>query len=402
MKIFMLLIVVGLILYFISKAIKGQPTSQANRESNKVRINVTPDKLVPMVIEQFEVVSENEIGGSEAELVAIKDAEEERALLYALRVSKIVPKIKSMKSLANRWNTACEGAAGYGLNYGTKSSHHQRVLNFLSEIYLQRFAELTNEMILKASNTADARKTLKAKQNSFIRVIDNLKKYYDEFFEYELPGLKGQIDFATNFIKSFIESITISSSIGSPSFLRALAINKAKNIKSQSPLFLDTETTGLRNDAEVVEIAIIDSSGSVLIDTLVKPTRPIPPDAERIHGISNEDVKTAPNLYDVWNNQIKDVVKNKIICIYNFNYDSRVLLHSLFEYGIPSHGMEGFCVMKLVADIFGRWDELMKQNRWIKLQDAADRLKISLPDKLHRASSDAQLTRIIFNQIAKE
>ena len=405
MEIFILLLIIALILFFISKAKKRQPNESIQktygiREPKKTKVIIEPDEYIPIVIEQFEVVSEKEIGDAEAEIINTKDAEKERALLYALRVSKIVPKIKNMKSLSSRWNTACEGTTGYGLNYAIKSLHHQRVLIFLSQIYLQRFAELTNEMILKASSMADTRKTLQAKQNAFVRVINNLKKYYDEIFEYELPGLKEQIDFTVKFINSFIESITTSAYNNSPNFLKALAIHKAKNIKFQSPLFLDTETTGLSNDAEVVEISFIDSNGSVLLDTLIKPDNPISSGAERIHGISNEDVKTAPNLYDVWNNKIIDIIKNKIICVYNFNFDSRVLLYSLCKNGIHSHGMEGFCIMKLAADFCGKWDENWRQNRWMKLQDVANKLSISIPNNLHRASVDAQLTRSIFNRIA--
>ena len=47
---------------------------------------------------------------------------------------------------------------------------------------------------------------------------------------------------------------------------------------------LDTETTGLYDDAEIVEISIIDENGGVLLDTLVKPLKPIPAEATAIHG----------------------------------------------------------------------------------------------------------------------
>ncbi len=43
-------------------------------------------------------------------------------------------------------------------------------------------------------------------------------------------------------------------------------------------MILDTETTGLY-DAEIVELSIIDTAGNVLLDTLVRPTRPIPAEA---------------------------------------------------------------------------------------------------------------------------
>lgn len=53
-------------------------------------------------------------------------------------------------------------------------------------------------------------------------------------------------------------------------------------------IILDTETTGLDNTAEIVEISVINDQGEVLLDTLIKPTKPIPGDATAIHGITNE------------------------------------------------------------------------------------------------------------------
>lgn len=39
-------------------------------------------------------------------------------------------------------------------------------------------------------------------------------------------------------------------------------------------LILDTETTGLEEHAEIVEIAVIDYTGAVLLETLVRPDGP--------------------------------------------------------------------------------------------------------------------------------
>jgi DNA polymerase III epsilon subunit-like protein len=53
------------------------------------------------------------------------------------------------------------------------------------------------------------------------------------------------------------------------------------------PVYLDTETTGLspaRGDA-IVEVAIVDSCGRALIDTLVNPGRHISWQATQVHGI---------------------------------------------------------------------------------------------------------------------
>lgn len=41
---------------------------------------------------------------------------------------------------------------------------------------------------------------------------------------------------------------------------------------SLAPLFLDTETTGLDNTAEALEIGLTDAAGQVVFETRLKPT----------------------------------------------------------------------------------------------------------------------------------
>ena len=54
------------------------------------------------------------------------------------------------------------------------------------------------------------------------------------------------------------------------------AILQARNILAAAPVIFDTETTGLDSDAEIIEISCITAHGSVLLDTLVKPTTSVP------------------------------------------------------------------------------------------------------------------------------
>ena len=63
-------------------------------------------------------------------------------------------------------------------------------------------------------------------------------------------------------------------------------------------LVLDTETTGI-HQAEIVQIAVVDSADNVLLDTLVKPVSRIPYDATRIHGITDSMVAEAPGWGEI-------------------------------------------------------------------------------------------------------
>ena len=90
-------------------------------------------------------------------------------------------------------------------------------------------------------------------------------------------------------------------------------------------IFLDTETTGLDADDEIVEIAIIDDNENVLVNTLVRPINQNEwPGAENIHGISPTDVKNAPTQAHI-SDDIRDAVRDRRVVIYNAKYDSQYL-----------------------------------------------------------------------------
>ena len=75
----------------------------------------------------------------------------------------------------------------------------------------------------------------------------------------------------------------------------------AKLWLDSDPLFLDTETTGLHDDAEIVDVAVIDITGRSVLSTLVRPAGVIPVAATRIHGITPEMVAGAPTMDMLWN-----------------------------------------------------------------------------------------------------
>lgn len=81
------------------------------------------------------------------------------------------------------------------------------------------------------------------------------------------------------------------------------------------PLILDTETTGLGDDAEVIEVSVIDARGEVLLDTLVRPSGQIPAEASAIHGITDADVATAPTWAEV-HERLVELVAGRMVIAY--------------------------------------------------------------------------------------
>lgn len=60
----------------------------------------------------------------------------------------------------------------------------------------------------------------------------------------------------------------------------------AINLLERNSLFFDTQTTGLGTRDQVIEIAAIDKDGFVVLNTRIKPTVPIHPEAQCVHDIS--------------------------------------------------------------------------------------------------------------------
>lgn len=65
---------------------------------------------------------------------------------------------------------------------------------------------------------------------------------------------------------------------------------------------VDTETTGFRTSDRVIEIAFVHFKDRKVVDsytTRINPGFSVPPEASQIHGITDEDLHTAPRFDDV-------------------------------------------------------------------------------------------------------
>ncbi len=176
-------------------------------------------------------------------------------------------------------------------------------------------------------------------------------------------------------------------------------INQARQWVAEKPVYIDTETTGLDKTAEIVEIAVIESDGSILFQSLVKPSRPIPAELTRIHGIDNHMVETAPSFPVVWATLRAQVINRKI-GFYNAQFDLRMMRQSYEVYRLPwKDSLAALDVMQLFAALRGDWDSVRRTYRFVKLEDARQSMKIPLPNA-HRAADDALLTRAVLHAIA--
>lgn len=182
---------------------------------------------------------------------------------------------------------------------------------------------------------------------------------------------------------------------------RNQAIQLAKEKIQSGLVYLDTETTGYARDSEIVEVCALDDQGEVLFESFVKPTQPIPRDAIRIHGITNEMVGNAPTWISVWPN-LEKVLAGRVVGIYNAEFDLRLIQQTHIKYRMQwstRAGFTPFCIMKLYAQYYGEWNRSRGSYRWLSLEEAGRQCRIPLPNS-HRARDDCLLARALLHFMA--
>ncbi len=142
--------------------------------------------------------------------------------------------------------------------------------------------------------------------------------------------------------------------------VREAVSRQARAWLEANALILDTETTGLGDDAEVVELALIDCAGAVLLDTLVRPSGPVPAEAAAIHGITDAMLAEAPT-WSAIHARFCDLVEGRQVVIYSREFDTRVITQTARRYGLPAP--QGFdlvldpgrihCAMQAYAEFRG-------------------------------------------------
>lgn len=183
----------------------------------------------------------------------------------------------------------------------------------------------------------------------------------------------------------------------------------AKSAVKGQGIFIDTETTGLDRDAEIVEIAIVDEDENILFESLIKPTKPISKAATDVHGITNADVANAPSFAQVWA-KLSALIGTKTIVFYNADFDTRMIRQSVasaFDSPIPKAFTDlfphnkTFCLMQFYARNYGRiWSDYHQGYRWTTLTNACTQQGIDCRDvPNHRAAGDAIKTARLYKRV---
>lgn len=161
---------------------------------------------------------------------------------------------------------------------------------------------------------------------------------------------------------------------------------------------LDTETTGFGKADEIVQIGIIDKHGETVLNTLVKPTIPVPLGAYEVHGIRDEMLQDAPTFADVYALLSMKIAGSHVVA-YNMDFDWRMVQQNCTLYKLPLvRTGKRHCAMKHYAAYRGVRGR--KGYKWHKLSTAAAYEKIEVVDA-HSALGDVRMTLKLMEKMAE-
>ncbi len=181
---------------------------------------------------------------------------------------------------------------------------------------------------------------------------------------------------------------------------RERMIGKARRLLEMPLVVFDTETTGLEEDDQIVEIAAVAVDGTELLNTLVRPRKRISAEATGVHGISDELVASAPRIEDLVV-ELYDVFEASHTAAYHYAFDKRLLLQStggLFDPWVEpgtSH-----CIMEMYAAYHGVWDPAKKEYRFQSLVQAVQQCGLKVEGQPHRAMGDAKAAAALLRYMA--
>ena len=167
-------------------------------------------------------------------------------------------------------------------------------------------------------------------------------------------------------------------------------------------LIVDTETTGLGQRAEVLEVAVLDTTGAPRFEALSLPQGPIARAASNVHGLTRRTLKDAGarKWPDVHSELVAAISGARILLAWNARFDAQMLEQTAKRHGLEFPNMT--------------WHDLLESYR-VLVQEAPRKGRHTLTavarrectdltgvGDAHRAMGDCQLVLAVMRAVAKK
>lgn len=164
-------------------------------------------------------------------------------------------------------------------------------------------------------------------------------------------------------------------------------------------LIVDLETTGLAEDAEIVQVGVVDLQGNVLLGALVRPAAPIPVSATAVHGITDDQVKRALTFAELYTT-LTHLLTGRRLIAYNAVLEGKILHQTCRRYRLGYIRPRSWtCAMINYAAYWGERNARYGGWRWQSLSSACFQQEIPV-NGAHSAVVDCQLTLELIRRMA--
>lgn len=170
--------------------------------------------------------------------------------------------------------------------------------------------------------------------------------------------------------------------------------SRISGYKPEDVIILDTETTGIGKEDEIIQLSGIDGYGREVINIYLKPERKVSwPEAERVNHISPMMVSNANTISSI-RTQLQNFLNSyKCIVGYNIKFDIRMLNQSALN---VSH-MAVIDVMPMYVKHYGTYKN---GKLTAKLVEAAEHYGYNYD--AHDSLEDVRATLVVLENLMRE
>lgn len=164
-------------------------------------------------------------------------------------------------------------------------------------------------------------------------------------------------------------------------------------LERRDVVIVDTETTGFGAKAQVIQVAVINTRGKVLMNNLVRVSDKIPKHTTQIHGwtrgkLRRHGARQWVKVYPKLNRRLR---RATVVLAWNAPFDERLIAQTCNRNDLPSPRCKWQCCMRMY--------KRLRPGRRYGLKDAAQLEGVRV-GKRHDALADCRTTLAVMQAVA--